>query len=53
VKRLLALFLVLAALIFDAVAPGNGGLTITGSATAPGGAPLQLQFGTPPTVTVR
>ena len=44
---------VLAALIFDAIAPGPGGLMITGTGTAPGGAPLQLQFGTPPAVTVR
>jgi hypothetical protein len=44
---------VLAALIFDAVAPGAANITITGSATAPGGAPLQLQFLTPPPVTVR
>jgi len=44
---------VLAALMFDAVAPGNANLTITGTATAPGGAPLLLQFMTPPAVTVR
>ena len=44
---------VLAALIFDAVAPGNANLTINGTATAPGGAPLPFQFVAPPTVTVR
>jgi type II secretory pathway component GspD/PulD (secretin) len=44
---------VLGALVFDAVAPGNANLTITGTATAPGGAPLQLQFMMPPAVTVR
>ena len=44
---------VLAALIFDAVAPGNANLQINGTATAPGGGPLQLQFVAPPAVTVR
>lgn len=44
---------VLAALVFDAVAPGNANLMITGTATAPGGAPLPMQFMTPPAVTVR
>jgi len=44
---------VLAALIFDAVAPGNANLTINGTATAPGGAPLLLQFVAPPSVSVR
>jgi hypothetical protein len=44
---------VLAALIFDAVAPGNANLAITGTATAPAGAPLLLQFAAPPAVTVR
>ena len=44
---------VLAALVFDAIGPGPANLTITGTATAPGGGPLQLQFATPPPVTVR
>jgi len=44
---------VLAALIFDAVAPGNGNLSISGSATAPDGAPLPMQVAAPPAVTVR
>ena len=44
---------VLGALIFDAIAPGNANLSISGSATAPGGAPLPLQFMAPPSVTVR
>lgn len=44
---------VLAALVFDAIAPGPANLTITGTATAPGGGPLQLQFAAPPQVTVR
>ncbi len=44
---------VLAALIFDAIAPGNANLSISGTATAAGGAPLQLQFVAPPAVTVR
>ena len=44
---------VLAALIFDAIAPGNANLSISGTATAAGGAPLQLQFMAPPAVTVR
>ncbi len=44
---------VLAAVIFDAIAPGPANLTVTGTATAPGGGPLQLQFAPPPPVTVR
>jgi general secretion pathway protein D len=44
---------VLAALIFDAIAPGPANLAITGTATAPGGAPLSVQFAAPPAVTVR
>jgi hypothetical protein len=44
---------VLGALVFDAIGAGNANLSITGTATAPGGAPLPLQFMTPPTVTVR
>jgi len=44
---------VLAALIFDAIAPGPANLSITGTATAPGGAMLPLQFAAPPTITVR
>jgi hypothetical protein len=43
----------LAALLFDTVAPGPSNLTITGTATAPGGAPLPLQFAPPTSVTVR
>jgi len=44
---------VLGALIFDAIAPGNANLSISGTATAAGGASLQLQFVAPPAVTVR
>jgi general secretion pathway protein D len=44
---------VLAALIFDAIGPGPANLSVTGTATAPGGAPLPLTFGPPPSVTVR
>jgi type II secretory pathway component GspD/PulD (secretin) len=44
---------VLAGLIFDAIAPGPANLTVTGTATAPGGAPLPLTFGPLPNVTVR
>jgi len=34
----------LAALLFDAVAPGNATLTLSGVATGPGGTPMGLQF---------
>jgi hypothetical protein len=43
----------LAALLFDAVAAGPANLSVTASATAPGGAPVPLQFAPVPTVTVR
>jgi len=43
----------LAFVLFDAIAPGPANLTITGSVTAPGGAPLPVQFGSPPSVTVK
>jgi hypothetical protein len=43
----------LGAILFDAVGGGPANLSITGSAAAPRGTPLQLQFNTPPAVTVR
>jgi hypothetical protein len=43
----------LAALLFDAIASGPSNLSLTASATAPGGAPVPLQFAPVPTVTVR
>jgi hypothetical protein len=43
----------LASILFDAIAAGPANLTVTGSATAPGGAPLSLQFGGVPPMTVR
>ena len=43
----------LAAILFDAVAPGTANLTVTGTGTAPGGAPLALQFAPVTPVTVR
>jgi general secretion pathway protein D len=43
----------LAALLFDAIAPGPANLSITGMATAPGGAALPLQFIPAPAVTVK
>lgn len=42
----------LAALLFDALAPGASTITVTGVANAPDGSPLQLTFA-PVTVTVR
>jgi len=42
----------LAALIFDAVAPGTAALTVSGTATGPGGTAMGLQF-RPATVTVQ
>ena len=42
----------LAALIFDAVAPGTSSITVTGVANAPDGSPIVLNF-SPVTVTVR
>jgi hypothetical protein len=43
----------LAVLLFDLVAPGPANLTLTGTATAPGGAALQVQVTPPPGVTVK
>jgi hypothetical protein len=42
-----------AALLFDTIGSGPANLTITGTATAPGGAALDLQFVPVPAVTVR
>jgi Cohesin domain len=42
----------LAALLFDAIAPGTTAITVTGVANGPDGAPVQLTFA-PVTVTVR
>ena len=43
----------LGAVLFDAVGGGPANLTMTGTATGPGGTPVQLQFGLAPVVTVR
>jgi type II secretory pathway component GspD/PulD (secretin) len=43
---------VLAAVLFDAIAPGPVTLTLSGSATGPGGTPMGLRF-TPVTITVQ
>jgi general secretion pathway protein D len=43
----------LAALLFETVGPGNANLMVNGSASAPGGTPVMLQFAPVPTVTVR
>jgi hypothetical protein len=43
---------VLAAVLFDAIAPGAATLTLSGTATGPGGAAMGLRF-TPVTVTVQ
>ena len=43
----------LAAVLFDAVGGGSGNLAITGTATAPGGAPAVLQTISAPPITVR
>jgi hypothetical protein len=43
---------VLAAILFDAIGPGPVTLTLSGSATGPGGAAMGLRF-TPVTVTVQ
>jgi Flp pilus assembly secretin CpaC len=42
----------LAAILFDAIAPGAANISVAGMATAPGGAPVPLQFA-PVGVTVR
>jgi hypothetical protein len=43
----------LAVVLFDTIAPGMANLSITGSATAPGGAKLPLQFPANPAVIVK
>jgi hypothetical protein len=43
---------VLSAILFDAIAPGPVTLTLSGTATGPGGAVMGLRF-TPVTVTVQ
>jgi hypothetical protein len=43
----------LAALLFEVVAPGPANLAVTGSASAPGGSPVMLQFAPIGGVTVR
>jgi hypothetical protein len=43
----------LAALLFDAIGAGPANLAVSASATAPGGAPVPLQFAPVPPVTVR
>jgi general secretion pathway protein D len=43
----------LAALVFETIAPGPANLMVTGSASGPNGAPVTLQFGPVPNVTVR
>jgi type II secretory pathway component GspD/PulD (secretin) len=43
----------LAALLFETVGPGPANLTVNGSASGPGGAPVALQFAPVPVVTVR
>ena len=42
----------LAAVIFDAIAPGSATLTLSGTATGPGGTAMGLQF-RPVTITVQ
>jgi general secretion pathway protein D len=42
----------LAAILFDAIAPGSATLTVSGTATGPGGAAMGLRF-TPVTVTIQ
>jgi general secretion pathway protein D len=42
----------LAAVLFDAIAPGSATLSLSGSATGPGGTPMGLQF-RPVTVTIQ
>ena len=43
---------VLAAILFDAIAPGAATLTLSGTATGPGGAVMGLRFA-PVTITVQ
>jgi type II secretory pathway component GspD/PulD (secretin) len=43
----------LAALLFETVGPGTANLAVNGSASAPGGAPVALQFAAVPVVNVR
>ncbi len=43
----------LSAILFDAVGSGPANLTVTGTASAPGGASIPLQFQSAPAVTVR
>jgi hypothetical protein len=43
----------LAALLFEAIAPGPANLTVTATAAAPGGSAVPLQFATIPPVTVK
>jgi hypothetical protein len=43
---------VLSAILFDAIAPGPATMTLSGTATGPGGASMGLRF-TPVTVTVQ
>ena len=43
----------LAALLFETTGPGPANLTVTGSASGPGGTPVALQFAPIPGVTVR
>ena len=43
----------LSAVLFDAVGGGPANMTVTGTATGPMGAPVPLQFGPTPGVTVR
>jgi len=43
----------LTAILFDAVGGGPANLSVTGTATAPGGAPASLQVAPVPVVTVR
>jgi hypothetical protein len=42
----------LAAILFDPIAPGSATLSVSGSATGPGGTPMGLQF-RPVTVTIQ
>jgi hypothetical protein len=43
----------LASILFDAIGAGPANLTVTGTATMPGGGALPLQFGGVPPMTVR